>query len=510
MATEADLLAEMEGARQDLETKKRQHQQYVQDVHVAEGRQRLRRELDGIRNETKEYDSANVWLLTRRQGTDADRVGPHIPSAPGDRPARKEPARYSQTSVDTGAGVLNCCNTVARSEYVWKIEGLSWLENTLRQLDEECAVSEGFRVGGECFIFVYHPKAGVIGERGGVDQRASLAIQAPCSDQGITFRYGISIKRRGGSFEPWGDMGNECHPDTDTSDWVFGPDVQLAPGTPSGIFGLTHTQLVASDWVENDTLTIKFQLELRPDSEAVMDDLWRVPTVKCEFEVSPSTICSDFLSLFEKQVCADVTFIVGGETIKAHSQILCARSEVFERQFNGSLRESVTKEVLVEDCDAVTFTAMLKFIYTDDMDCVKSMVNNACLRRKNPTETAAGSLTVSRVSLLQNVLAISHKYQLSRMGLWCEQQLCECLTVDEVCTVLCKAHLYDGKKLEKACLAFIKEHFADVVATPTFGSLAHDWPDIMIKVSVFLAGVCDSSAGPSLEVPGGCKRKRDE
>ena len=32
-----------------------------------------------------------------------------------------------------------------------------------------------------------------------------------------------------------------------------------------GIFGLTHKQLLDSEWVENDSLTVKFELEVRPD-----------------------------------------------------------------------------------------------------------------------------------------------------------------------------------------------------------------------------------------------------
>lgn len=40
----------------------------------------------------------------------------------------------------------------------------------------------------------------------------------------------------------------------------------------------------------------------------------------------------------------DVTFLVQGENIKAHAAILCARSEVFEKQLTAGLRESTSKE----------------------------------------------------------------------------------------------------------------------------------------------------------------------
>lgn len=40
----------------------------------------------------------------------------------------------------------------------------------------------------------------------------------------------------------------------------------------------------------------------------------------------------------------DVTFVVQGETMKAHSPILCARSEVFEKELTAGLRESTSKD----------------------------------------------------------------------------------------------------------------------------------------------------------------------
>ena len=40
----------------------------------------------------------------------------------------------------------------------------------------------------------------------------------------------------------------------------------------------------------------------------------------------------------------DVTFFVQGETIKAHSPILCARSEVFEKELTAGLKESTSKD----------------------------------------------------------------------------------------------------------------------------------------------------------------------
>ena len=62
---------------------------------------------------------------------------------------------------------------------------------------------------------------------------------------------------------------------------------------------------------------------------------------------------------------ADVTFLVKGEAICAHSQILLARSDVFASELLGGMQESISKEIVVEDCEGEIFKAMLRFLYTE-------------------------------------------------------------------------------------------------------------------------------------------------
>lgn len=62
---------------------------------------------------------------------------------------------------------------------------------------------------------------------------------------------------------------------------------------------------------------------------------------------------------------SDVTFLVKGKPVHAHSQILLARSEFFSSELLGGMRESISKEIVVEDCEVDIFEAMLQFLYTD-------------------------------------------------------------------------------------------------------------------------------------------------
>merc|ERR1712107_579267 len=102
--------------------------------------------------------------------------------------------------------------------------------------------------------------------------------------------------------------------------------------------------------------------------------------------------------------------------------------------------------------------------------------------------SSSAKTTSTSVAILQQLLAISHRYQATRLQLWCEQQLSRCLCASEVCSVLRHAHLYDARQLE-LCLNWIRYHFAAVVITPGFNSLARDWPEAILKINAFMAGI---------------------
>merc|ERR1712176_399436 len=100
--------------------------------------------------------------------------------------------------------------------------------------------------------------------------------------------------------------------------------------------------------------------------------------------------------------------------------------------------------------------------------------------------------------------------------MWCEQQLCQSLSTSDVCTVLCQAHLYQARQLEEACLHFIQAQKAVVVVTQAFRRLAKEWPEVMLKVNMFFAGVSahETAAAAALDaqsegLPQG-KRQRTE
>jgi hypothetical protein len=63
---------------------------------------------------------------------------------------------------------------------------------------------------------------------------------------------------------------------------------------------------------------------------------------------------SDLLKLFVSANQADVTFNVAGQNIEAHSIILAARSEYFDKMFKSQMMETKSKKINIENSDAET------------------------------------------------------------------------------------------------------------------------------------------------------------
>ena len=108
---------------------------------------------------------------------------------------------------------------------------------------------------------------------------------------------------------------------------------------------------------------------------------------------------------------------------------------------------------------------------------------------------------------LQGLLAASHKYALSRLQVWCEAKLCDKIAVENVCSLLCQAHLYDAKALSDVCLPFVRSHYEAIAVTDKFGTLARQWPEVMLKLNLFMGRVREERAASAIEAVR--KRKRE-
>ncbi|CAE7288572.1 BPM2 [Symbiodinium natans] len=482
--TAEELRAEIEAAKQQAAAEDVRARQIDIEVDEATERQRLRRELEQARATLSTKQTRNRFWSAFRDDVDKDRAGKHLADPGKAQPHTAKPQLLSASSIEqcTSFG-----HAVARGEYVWKLQQVSWLPSMLRQEELLTAQSEIFWVDTFPFQFVYNPNGGDLDSTFDPHDRSAQGSVAIMADPGeaVLLRYRIYVKARSGSFVQWGET---CDEVLDGDVTACGPDVSWHDqGHPSatGLFGLTFKQLLQSEWVEDDTLTLKFVLEVRPEG------CYESKVLSQTVEVPEATMNRDTKALLEKGTCSDVRFIVQGEDVHAHSQVLCARSEVLEKQLTGGMQETASKVIVVEDCDVAIFKAFLQFLYTDRLPTIDELAAQA------PSDQRGDG----NVQLLQMqaLLAVSHKYQATRLQRWCEAQLCERLSSAEVCGILGQAHLFQAKQLEKACLAYIKRHLTEVLKLPAYAEMVAKWPEIGMKLSLFSAGVPEAEAAAVVE-----------
>eukprot|EP00747_Dinoflagellata_sp_TGD_P156586 gnl/TRDRNA2_/TRDRNA2_177678_c4_seq12.p1 gnl/TRDRNA2_/TRDRNA2_177678_c4~~gnl/TRDRNA2_/TRDRNA2_177678_c4_seq12.p1 ORF type:complete len:522 (+),score=67.77 gnl/TRDRNA2_/TRDRNA2_177678_c4_seq12:75-1640(+) len=515
MATADELRAQISAQQQRREQAKARVERANQEISAAKERQKLRAELERVLGETRDVKEMESSFKRYREDIDSDRVWlasdsrrPAEVASTGAAGGVSKDRKHVQSRTDCGAAVVS-------GELEWDIRGFSWLKTALRQVCEKAAMSHSIVVGGHIFRLMYHPNKENMGF---FDQRGSLVIchNGPPDDEddeGVAFRYSISIKSKERGFIQWGDSGSvDEREDTDAR--IFGPDVCENPTIPTGIFGMSHTQLMNSEWIIDDVLTAKLRVDVRPDVE--YEDVLKHEVDKDvgDIVVPSSTITDRLALLLESGAGSDLTFVVQGERIRAHSAIVSACSDVLQRLLACGMQESISKEIAIGDCEPQVFRMFLRYLYSDSFPCLESFIAGKNSEQSSgdasDSRSAAGDAS-TKISMLQQLLAVSHKYQVARLQLWCERELSKCIAIGDVCTVLCQAHLYEAKRLEKKCLDFILAHKNEVVRTDAFGSLSQAWPQVSLKIILHFGAIDESSAAVAIgKQQSGHKRKRDD
>uniref|UniRef100_A0A0E0LX10 BTB domain-containing protein n=1 Tax=Oryza punctata TaxID=4537 RepID=A0A0E0LX10_ORYPU len=154
----------------------------------------------------------------------------------------------------------------------------------------------------------------------------------------------------------------------------------------------------------------------------------------------------------------DVSFVVDGETFPAHRAVLAARSPVFQAELFGSMEEANISCITLHEIEPVTFRALLRFIYTDE-------------------------LTQDDVEF-QKLLAAADRYDMSRLRLLCARKLWETMSVDAVATTLVYAEMHGCPELKKRCLGFFVQdkNFDEVVLTEGYLQLMQRFPLVIDEI----------------------------
>jgi len=427
---------------------------------------------------------------------------------------------------DTEGHDHSFANSLQKREYVWTLSGLSWLPLGIAQQEQTCTLSGVFEVDREdedsSYVLAFSPKAESVIYDAPRDSycdelqpytyvdstlRGTLALIRRKAYYGTNLDVAFFVKRSG-EFQQWGERRRVVVPAVPSSDsycFVIGPDLDELPSA-KGVFGLPFDELLKSEWVQDDSITFKVAIEeivmgQHPDVDGYVD-VARTTAFAAPLpaiEMPPPTMSDDMIAMLTEGRHSDVAIeavFEGAPPMRftAHANILSQRSPVFAASLAHGMRESTTRTIIVSDVPPLVLKALLHFIYTDDVEQVRKV-----LQEENANGDAADISTAAPQH--QAVLAAAHKYQVPRLLRWSEQQLCNGISDEMVCSLLGLAHLYEATALERNCLEYMQANMAEVVKRPEFSQLS---PECLVKINLYCAGV-----EPAAQHVGG-KRRRGE
>ncbi|KAJ7308216.1 hypothetical protein JRQ81_008736 [Phrynocephalus forsythii] len=164
------------------------------------------------------------------------------------------------------------------------------------------------------------------------------------------------------------------------------------------------------------------------------------------------TVQERFAFLFNNEVLSDVHFLVGkgragAQRIPAHRFVLAVGSAVFDAMFNGGMATTST-EIELPDVEPSAFLALLKFLYSD--------------------EVQIGPETV------MTTLYTAKKYAVPTLEAHCVEFLKKNLRADNAFMLLTQARLFDEPQLASLCLENIDKNTSDAINAEGFTDIDLD------------------------------------
>jgi len=164
---------------------------------------------------------------------------------------------------------------------------------------------------------------------------------------------------------------------------------------------------------------------------------------------------SDLLKLLETSPNADVTFIVQGESIKAHKNFLSVRSQYFQRMFTSDVEENDNDEVKVPDIEPETFRGLLHYLYSG-------------LASENVADEAL------------DLLLVADKYGVDGLKQICEEKAA--IHRNNVVDVLLVADRIQNEKLMRRAKVVFRSHVDELVASVDDMDRLKSCPDLLIRL----------------------------
>lgn len=161
---------------------------------------------------------------------------------------------------------------------------------------------------------------------------------------------------------------------------------------------------------------------------------------------------------------SDIELILGDKRYPAHKLVLAANSPVFHRMFSHQMKETLSKEVEIEEMDQEVFEELLKFMYTKKVAKFKEL---------------AGDLLIA-----------ANRYEMEDLKSICEREMIKCVDLENVLDFVRVADSHCAEKLKKHCFCIIMANFSKVVEKEEFKKLIKTHANVLLELNQEMASKC--------------------
>jgi len=247
-----------------------------------------------------------------------------------------------------------------------------------------------------------------------------------------------------------------------------------------GVKGLPLSDVLEpqAGWLHNGSLRVMGKV-----SVVIGFDAGTAPVAEANGQ---QEVCESLQALLQTGNLSDVVLKVGSETIDAHRLILAARSPVFERMFSCPMKETTDNEVLVQDFDAISMRALVKYLYTGVVDHVGLESDDYAV----------------------NLLQAAHRYEVPGLVDRCVQVLVGRLRVETAAERLEMAELLGNRYFKAQCLEFISLRLGDIQATEAYSRLVSRRPALLKDLVEVIVPPTKKTAAEETAPAAASKRRR--